>query len=75
MKIDLIDIKLVKLLKKRFNLSSRIGDVKKKIGLKITDKAREKKVMTNVKKNAGKYKNEISQIFSVIIKKSRELQK
>ncbi len=50
--IDLIDGRIMKLLKKRFECSKRIGDYKKEKGLKVYDKSREDKI---IKEKISKY--------------------
>jgi chorismate mutase len=76
--VDAINKKILILLKKRTALSKKIGEYKKKEGLQIVDKAREKELFAEIKKEAKKlnlnYK-EVEIIFKEIVKLSRKVQK
>lgn len=71
-KIDLLDRRIAALLARRFALAVSTRPLKKK----VTDKAREKKVLANARRSAGKkiYAAGAAAVFSEIIKQSRKLQ-
>lgn len=74
-KIDVLDSALVKLISKRLKLARKIGKYKKKKGLKIIDKKREKEILLDVEKKARKYgidEKFLQNIFKRRIKESRK---
>jgi len=76
--IDEFDTQLLKLLAKRFELVHKIGQFKKKHSLPIIDKQRERTVLEHKLSEAKKLKlgsKFITQLFALIIKESRSLQK
>lgn len=73
-KIDKIDNKMMKLLEKRLESSMEIGKYKKKYGMKIIDKKREKEVLDNRVKKSKLSKDFTKRLFSVIIHESRRVQ-
>jgi len=75
---DSINNEILRVLKKRHNLSKKIGKFKKKHNMKIIDLKREKIMLENLSKKARKLsldKTFINQVFKLIIKNSRNLQK
>ncbi len=74
--IDLIDQKLLTLLNQRLGVALELGKIKKKIGRKIYDPAREKEVLDNVNlKNRGPLQEQdLIRIFKTIIKVCRQAQ-
>lgn len=67
--IDKIDEKINKLLEKRKEKALKIGEIKKKTNIKITDNTREKAIL-------DKFSDTYSQnIFKKIISESKKLQK
>lgn len=74
-KIDKIDKEIISLLRKRLNYARKIGVYKKKYGIKIIDRKREKEVLQDRVKKSGLSKDFIRKLFSLIIKESREVQK
>ena len=75
--IDQIDDEIIKLLEKRFNISLKIGEIKKIYNLPIQDVNREKELIT---KNSNKIKNKeflnaYLNILSSIIEESKKIQK
>ena len=72
--IDKIDNKIILLLKKRLESARKIGAYKKKNGLKIVDKKREKEILLDRIKKSKLSKDFTKKLFSVIIKESREVQ-
>lgn len=76
--IDAIDGNIIKLLKRRFMLAKNAGKYKKKNGLKKIDRKREQDVLqkiTNHAKSVGLDSKAAREIFSVIIKEGRKIQK
>jgi len=76
-KIDRIDGKIIEFLAKRMAVSSKIGQFKKKRGLKIQDPSREKKMIEHrvlLAKNKGLSANFTRQIFNCIFMQSRKEQ-
>ena len=71
-KIDLLDRRIAALLARRFTLAIPLRALKKS----ITDKAREKRVLANARRAAGKksYEAGTAAVFSEIIKQSKKLQ-
>jgi chorismate mutase/prephenate dehydratase len=80
-KIDLIDQKLLGLLSQRLRIVQKIGNVKKKMGIKIYDPGREKEVLEKLRlrlesSNKGLLeKKDLEKIFATIIKVCRRSQK
>jgi len=74
-KIDKIDNDIIRLLKKRLDSAREIGNYKKKQGIKIIDKKREKEILKDRIKKSDLSKNFTKKLFSIIIKESREVQK
>jgi len=75
--IDQIDDEIIKLLEKRFNISLKIGEIKKTYNLPIQDANREKELIT---KNGNKIKNKeflksYLNILTSIIEESKKIQK
>ena len=75
-KLDLINEKLLTLLNQRLRITLEIGKVKKEIGKKIHDAAREKEILDRLKrKNKGPLKEEdLKKIFMTIMKVCRQSQ-
>jgi len=69
------DKELLTLLKKRMVLSKKVGDYKKKRGLKIYDKTREKEIRSKLKQFKGLDEIFIQKIYKLIFKYSKKLQK
>ena len=77
-KIDRIDKRLLRLLKKRQVLSLKIGYYKKNNNLDITDKKREKELNKKIIKlsnELGLDEKYINKLFSIIIHESRKKQR
>lgn len=74
-KLDKIDRKLIKLLKKRFAVCKKIGKYKKKNGLPVQDLKREKQIMNNRAKKSGLSKDFVQKLFKLIFKESKKVQK
>ena len=73
--IDKIDNRIMKLVEKRLDSARKIGIYKKKHGLKIIDKKREKEVLQDRIKKSKLSKDFTKKLFSVIIKESRRVQR
>ena len=75
--IDRLDDELLGLLIKRLKLGKEIGEVKREIGRVVADEAREKQIFQRLIKNAGSKMDEedVIEIFSIILKISRKIQK
>lgn len=76
-KINKIDLELFELIKKRMEVSKKIGNFKKQNNLPILDVKREKKIFEKLKKLAEEKnldKAFIKELFELIIKKSKEEQ-
>ncbi|MGZ3537373.1 MAG: chorismate mutase [Thermodesulfobacteriota bacterium] len=74
--IDLLDQKLLMLLNQRVHVALQIGRIKKRIGKKTYDPAREKEVLEKLKlKNRGPVKKQdLIRIFRTIMKVCRQAQ-
>lgn len=73
--IDAIDKKLLQLFEKRFNVSKKVGEYKKKNKMKIFDKKREKEIIekrTNETKLSSLF---VKKLYKLIFKESKRLQK
>jgi len=76
--IDHIDHKIIHLLYKRFNMAKEIAKEKKKEGLDIRDKKRERKVLRDKSSLAKRYGISVKltkKLYTLIMKESRRLQK
>jgi chorismate mutase len=74
-KISDIDSKILKLLKERFENSKKIGEIKKKKGMKVLDKKREKEIIFYLSDMSNLNKKFIKKLYSIIFRESRRLQK
>jgi len=75
---DNINNEILNAIKKRQDLSIKVGDFKKKNNMKIIDLGREKIMLEELSKKAiklGLDKTFINQVFKLIIQNSRDLQK
>ena len=75
--IDIIDIKIVELLKKRFTISREIGDNKRNSKRAIEDLERDNKVLKNYLKESECDLDEgfIGELVALILRYSKEEQK
>ncbi len=73
--MDKIDKRIFYLLKKRFQISIELGKIKKKNDMKIRDIKRENKIIKNKIKSSGLDKKFIKDLYRLIFKESRRLQK
>jgi len=74
-KINKIDKEIISLLKKRFLISKKIGNIKRKNNIKIQDIKREKELIKNKINTSNLNKKFIKDIYNLIFKESRRLQK
>ncbi len=77
-KINRVDAQLIKLLAQRFAIAKKIGDLKKKHSLTITDAAREKelaKFHTSLEKTYGLSQMFTKSLWKLILEESKRLQK
>jgi len=74
--LDLINQELLTLLNQRLRLTLEIGKVKREMGKKIHDTAREREILDRLKrKNRGPLKEEdLRKIFTMIMKVCRQSQ-
>jgi len=74
--IDLLDQKLLKLINQRVRVALQIGRIKKRIGKRTYDPAREKEVLEKLKlRNRGPVKKQdLIRIFRTIMKVCRQAQ-
>ena len=75
--IDRLDDELLGLLIERLKLGKEIGEIKREIGKAVADEAREKEIFQRLIKNAGSKmaEEDVIDIFSIILKISRKIQK
>lgn len=73
--IDIIDTRIMKLLKKRFECSANIGDYKKERGMKVVDPKREDEIIEKRVKKSGLDKNFIQKFYRLIFDESYKSQK
>jgi chorismate mutase len=65
--IDSIDKKIISLVEKRVETAKKIGTIKEKKGLPVSDPAREKEVLDNASSTSKLDKEFIKKLFSSII--------
>ena len=73
--IDIIDTRIMKLLKKRFECSKNIGDYKKERGMKIIDPKREDEIIKNKIKKSDLDGKFIKELYKIIFNESYKSQK
>jgi chorismate mutase/prephenate dehydratase len=75
--IDEIDAEIIKLLKKRFELSREIGKIKRQLKKDIEDGNRDQEVVNNYRKRAENKLSEdfLEDLVRLILKYSKEAQK
>lgn len=72
--IDEIDSKLVLLLTKRMDLSSKVAEIKKRTNTPVLNQKREDEIIQSVSQNAGDYGQYIASLYRTLMDVSRELQ-
>lgn len=73
--INKVDAEIVKNLKKRFEVTKKVGKYKLRKGLKVLNKKRERKILEKVGKIKGLNSEFTKKIFKIIFKESRRLQR
>ena len=77
-KIDQIDEKIISLLAERFIVVSKIGEIKKKEGRRVTDPAREIEVLSRIETHSKSHNLDpeaMKKIFHAIFEESRNFQR
>ena len=72
--IDKIDSEIARLLEKRFEICSEIGDFKSKNNIETEDKSREKKIIEKIERTDLKYRDNIKEVESKILLESKKIQ-
>lgn len=72
--IDKIDSEIARLLEKRFEICSEIGDFKTKNNIETEDKSREKEIFEKIEQTNFKYRNNIKEVESKILLESKKIQ-
>lgn len=72
--IDKIDSEIARLLEKRFEICSEIGDFKTKNNIETEDKSREKEIFEKIERTNLKYRDNIKEVESKILLESKKIQ-
>jgi len=75
--IDEIDWRILRLINKRFNLVQNIKKEKKRLGLQLVNRSREKKILkklTQSSKELNLNSDFVADVYKLIIKESRRIQ-
>ena len=72
--IDKIDSEIARLLEKRFEICSEIGDFKSKNNIKTEDRSREKEIFEKIEQTNLKYRDNIKEVESKILLESKKIQ-
>lgn len=72
--IDKIDSEIARLLEKRFEICSEIGDFKSKNNIETEDKSREKEIFEKIERTDLKYRDNIKEVESKILLESKKIQ-
>ena len=72
--IDKIDSEIARLLEKRFEICSEIGDFKSKNNIETEDKSREKEIIEKIERTDLKYRDNIKEVESKILLESKKIQ-
>lgn len=72
--IDKIDSEIARLLEKRFEICSEIGDFKTKNNIETEDKSREKEIFEKIEQINLKYRDNIKEVESKILLESKKIQ-
>ncbi len=78
LKIDEVDERILKLLKKRMELAGEIGVIKKENGISVQDRKRERELMDNLEQKAQKRgldQSLVKNIWKYLIKLSYEAER
>lgn len=71
--IDQIDQKVIKLLKKRFEITQNIREFKQQNGLSVLDNAREDQILNRAAQ--GDYSQQTKAVYKTVLEQSRNIQK
>lgn len=71
--IDTLDKEIMDLLEKRFDISERVGTLKKQNTLNVSHLGRERSILD--KATDYKHKNAIEDVYGTIFKNSKQIQK
>lgn len=72
--IDSIDEEISKLLEKRFEICSQIGDFKSDNNIETQDRTREKQILAKIENSGLEYSYYIREVISKIILESKKIQ-
>ena len=72
--IDKIDSEIARLLEKRFEICSEIGDFKSKNNIETEDKSREEEIFEKIEQTNLKYRDNIKEVESKILLESKIIQ-
>ena len=72
--IDKIDSEIARLLEKRFEICSEIGDFKTKNNIETEDKSRENEIFEKIEQTNLKYRDNIKEVESKILLESKKIQ-
>ncbi len=76
--IDTLNNQIIDLLGKRMEITKKVGELKKELGLKVRDYEREHQVISNMRERAKLQElpqEYVEQIFELIMKASRKVQR
>ena len=74
-RVDELDRELLEVIKQRLIVSKEIGNCKKKNGLKLRDRKREREVIEDMLEKSSLDSDFIKKLFKLIIGESRRVQK
>ena len=74
--IDKVDAELLRLLNRRAELAARVGESKRRAGLSVCDRGREREVVARARReNRGPLDGDaVERLFRAVIRESRRLQ-
>ena len=72
--IDKIDSEIARLLEKRVEICSEIGEFKTKNNIETEDKSREKEIFEKIEQTNLKYRDNIKEVESKILLESKKIQ-
>jgi len=71
--IDILDVELMKLLNKRYDMSKKIGEIKLNSKKEILDQSREDHVLDKIRRYS--HSNQIESVYKTIMNESKKIQK
>ena len=72
--IDAIDDQITDLLKRRFDLSQKIGEYKKQNGIPVCDKTREEEILARAGGKSGDLAAPVTAVYQTILEQSKKAQ-